>query len=297
MAPESPPRPDHWRGVGLVTGAAFAWACQSPLIRLVSVDDWTVVFWAHLFMMPAVLAIVARRHGPGALGGAFRAIGPPGVVASVTMGLAWLCFVLALHRTSVANTVVLMSTTPFWAALLGWLVLGERPGLAALGAMAVAFGGIVVMFADSLARGTWFGDLLALAAGLSYGVNLIALRSRPRVDMLPTTFIGGGLTVLVIWPWASPASAGMADIALLAAVGVFCVAIGDWMFVRGVPLLPSIEVALLTLSQTVIAPVLVWAMLGEVPTALAMVGGAIVVAALAAHQMARVQFSSGRTKP
>ena len=82
-------------------------------------------------------------------------------------------FIGSLTRTTVANTNVLMSVSPFLAALAGRWLLREPVPLRTWLAMAVAFGGIVLMFADSIDAGRLTGNRAGVV--LRAGVREAAL--------------------------------------------------------------------------------------------------------------------------
>ena len=65
----------------------------------------------------------------------------------------YVCFILALGRTTVANVLVLSSLAPFASAIMGGLFLHERVPGRIWFAMTAAIAGIVLMFVDSMNSG------------------------------------------------------------------------------------------------------------------------------------------------
>ncbi|HYD31738.1 MAG TPA: DMT family transporter, partial [Azospirillaceae bacterium] len=182
--------------------------------------------------------------------------------------------------TSVANTMVLMSGSPLVAAVLARFVLGERLSGRTLIAIALALAGITVMVAGSLGGGGMVGNLFALLVAVCFGANIVVLRSKPGVDMVPTTMIAGILSALMALPFASPLSVSGHDLALVALMGCMQLALGLLLFVTGSRHLSSAETGLLTLLESVLAPIWVWIGIGETPTVPTLVGGSVVLAAL-----------------
>ena len=71
--------------------------------------------------------------------------------------------------------------------------------------MAVAFAGIVIMFADSLDAGRLAGNLLAIGVSVLFALNVTVLRKvHATVDMLPMVMIAGMLSIVVALPLALP---------------------------------------------------------------------------------------------
>src|SRR5262245_48692056 len=111
------------RGVVLVVCATICWSSGGLIVRLVGTGPWTTSLWRSLFaaLFLAVALWIARG---GAVFAPWRR--GPLLVVGALMALASTCFILSLAHTSVADTLILISTGPYVAGLLGWLLLGER---------------------------------------------------------------------------------------------------------------------------------------------------------------------------
>ena len=146
------------RGALLVAGAAACWSSGALITRLVTTGPWTTTLWRSLFAS-LFLAAALRLAGGGGVIARWRG---PVVPVALCMALASTCFIFSLSLTSVANTLILMSTGPYVAGLLGWLLLGERVAVRTWLTMAVALAGAVVMVSSSPGGGALAGDLLAI---------------------------------------------------------------------------------------------------------------------------------------
>jgi len=149
-----------------VAFASVCWSSGGLITRLVATTPWTTSFWRSLsasIVLVLVLSI-ARRRGIVAQ---WREGGRPMLAVAVCMALASTCFIFSLAHTSVANTLILISTGPYVAGVLGWMLLGERVAPRSWVAMGVALVGAVVMVSDSYAHGAIIGDLLAIVMAAS----------------------------------------------------------------------------------------------------------------------------------
>jgi multidrug transporter EmrE-like cation transporter len=130
--------------------------------------------------------------------------GMPGVWSGLALGATFFFFILSVTQTTVANTLVLMSTGPFFAALAGRLFLGEHVPLRTWIAIAVALAGVVLMFADSLGTGQLAGNLLALGVPIAFAANVVVLRRhRASVDLVPSVLLAGVFSIIVAAPLAA----------------------------------------------------------------------------------------------
>jgi drug/metabolite transporter (DMT)-like permease len=279
----SPPR--RARGIALMLGAGLCWSLGGIIVRsLVVTDVWVIVFWRAFFMAAFLGVLLLALRGRGALN-SVRAAGTPGVVASVCLAAQIYCFILALQNTTAASTFVLMSLSPLFAALAGLLFLRERVAWHTWIAITVALAGIAVMFGDSLGSGRWIGNVFALCIPLAYAVQIIFVRrvrgtNGQAPDLLPTIFMAGliAMTPALFLGW--PLTAAAPDLSLLALMGCVQLGLGCWLMTLAVRHLRAAEIGLLSLTETILAPVWVWIGVGEAPGAAALVGGVMIIGAL-----------------
>ena len=279
----------------LVGAAAMCWSTGGLIARLVDTDPWTTVFWRGLFcaaFLAAVTALQEGRRTPGV----FLGMGWPGLAMAACFAIASTCFIMALHRTSVANVLIIQSLSPFMAGLLGWLWMGERVAGRTWAAMGVALLGSAIMvsryvYAET-AAGSISGDLLAFTVALAFAIATVFLRRNRHVQMLPAAALAAALTGLVTAVAARPGSADGGDLLLLALFGIGQLGLGMILFTAGARRIPVAEAALIAVLESVLGPVWVWLALGENPGAPSLVGGAIVLAALAGHTLADLRLEA-----
>jgi drug/metabolite transporter (DMT)-like permease len=199
------------------------------------------------------------------------------------MALASTCFIFSLAHTSVANTLILMSTGPYVAGLLGFLLLGERLARRTWVAMAVALAGAVVMVSNSYSRGQMAGDLLAIVMSGSFAIATVLVRRHPEIQMAPAAALATTLTALVALPLADPLATSPRDLILLAFFGVGQFGAGFLLFMAGARLIPVAESSLIGMLETVLGPLWVWLVLNERPGPASLTGGALILTALLAN--------------
>jgi drug/metabolite transporter (DMT)-like permease len=275
---------DSRRGALLVAAAAICWSTGGLLARLVATDAWTTTFWRCLFSAAFITLAVSAARGGGAIA-QWRGIGVPGVAVALCLATASTCFILSLSYTSVANTSILMSVGPYAAGLLGWIVLGERVRLRTWATMAVTLTGVVIMVSASYATGRITGDLLALAVAGVFAMASVLVRRHPDIPMASAAGLGALFAVIATAPIASPLAASPRDVALLALFGIGQLGVGFLLFTRGARLIPVAEASLIGMLEIVLGPLWVWLLLGENPGGPTLVGGAVILTALAVHAM------------
>jgi drug/metabolite transporter (DMT)-like permease len=285
--------PDRRRGRILVATAAAFWSLGGLMARSVDTDPWTTVFWRGLFCAAFLVAVTAAREGRGTPG-VFAGMGLGGVGMAVSFAIGSTCFIMALHRTSVANVLIIQSLSPFMAGLLGWAWMGERVAGRTWLAMGVALMGSAIMvsryFYSTPATGSLGGDGLAFAVAFTFATATVLLRRRRQVQMLPAAALAAALTSVVAAGPATPAAAAAGDLVRLAFFGAGQLGLGMILFTAGARRIPVAETSLIAVLESVLGPVWVWLALGENPGAPSLVGGAVVLAALAGHTVADLRL-------
>ncbi|MCG8359524.1 MAG: DMT family transporter [Kiloniellales bacterium] len=272
----------HAKGVLVTSVGVILLTPDSLLIRLIEADTWTIIFWRNLLLACTLLIGLALAHRDS-LFARIRAIGLSGLAAAGLFTCSTISFITAILHTSVANTLIMVSAAPLFAALFSRLFLGEAVAQRTWIAIALTLGGIGVIVSGSLASGSLTGDLAALLTAASIGGTFTAVRSRPRVDMTPAIALGALFSAVIVSPLAVPVAVAPLDLGLLAVMGILLLPLSYLLITMGPRYLPAPEVGLLMLLETVLGPLWVWLVLGEVPTHFAFIGGAIVLGTLIAH--------------
>ncbi len=266
----------------ITAGGALALTPDVVLLRLVSADPWTIVFWRGV-LMAAGLGLGLGLAYRGRVLDICRGIGATGLWVALFYGIEAVLFVLALVNTSVANTVIIVATAPLFAALMSWAFLGEHiPGRTWVAILAVVVG-IAVVMGDGMSLGTAWGDLAAVASGTAFAGALVLVRHARHADMLPATALGGLLSAVAVLPFAAPFAMAPSDILPLFTTGLVILPLAFGAFTIGPRYIAAPEVGLLMLLQAVLSPMLVWIFLGEAMTVPGLVGGVIVIGTLAVH--------------
>lgn len=201
-------------------------------------------------------------------------------------------FSLANKLTTAANAIFLQSTAPLYLLFLGPWLLRERARPADLALLAPVAAGLALFFlAGELAQQTapqpLVGNLLALASGVAWAFTLTGLRWLERqpdaAGAGPTTVLAGNLLAgLIALPLALSAglpAVGPVDGLLLAWLGVVQIGVAYLLLTRGLARVPALEASLLVLAEPALNPLWAGLVHGERPAPLALVGGALILAA------------------
>ncbi len=272
-------------GVCLVAAAALCWSSGGLITRLVGTDPWTTVFWRSVFCAGFLSSVVAFVYR-GRVTQLVRDTSWPGFLMAACFATASTCFIMALARTSVANTLIIQSLSPFIAGLAGWLLLGERVRQRTWIAMGAALAGTVVMLWGASSAASRIGDLLALLTAAAFAMATVIVRWHRGVPMPVAAALAAGLAAVFAIGHASPSAASVRDLGLLALFGIGQLGAGLLLFTAGARLIPVAEASLIAVLESVLGPFWVWLAVAERPPAYSLIGGAVILSALVAHTAA-----------
>lgn len=282
----SPPFPPM---LALVVGVLAA-STASPIIRLAQaeVNSLAIAAWrltlASLILAPITLATRRDELRNLARGDWLLMVG-----SGVLLAVHFATWISSLAYTSVAASVVLVSTSPLFVGLGSYLLLKERLSRSLVIGLIVAIAGSIIIGLDGLGEGThrMTGDLLALAGALSVaGYFLVGRRLRARLSLLAYVFPVYSVAAVTLMAVASLARVPLSGYPSLHWLWLLLLALGpqitghsslNWALRH----LPATYVTLAVLGEPIGSSVLAWLILREVPSLLTLIGGAVVLVGIA----------------
>ena len=289
IAPTLPNADAHKHGILFVFAAGVLWSTVGLGIRLIEeAVVWQILLYRSISMSLFLYVLIRVRSGESPFVQILR-IGSPAFIAGLSLVVAYSGGIYAIQNTSVANAMLLFATAPFMAAVLGWVVLREPVRAATWLAIAIAIGGIAIMVADKSGSVALKGSLAALGSAFGFAVFTVALRWGRTGEMLPAVFLSGLLAIAITLAICvglglslvvSPNDGGIAM-----GMGVFQVGAGLILYTLGSRSLPAAELALLSLAEVLLGPLWVWLFLGETASVNTLIGGAVLLAAIAGNAL------------
>ncbi len=272
---------DQSKGLILTSIGVLAVIPDSLVVRLVETDGLTFLL-VRSGLAGVTIFLFTLILYRGRTFSAYRKLGRAGLQYGVLLCIATFCFIYGLRLTSVANALFIVSTSPIFAALASWGFLGERFSPRMIWTTFFALIGIAIIAAGSHAGGqsSLVGDAIALGAAATLAFAFTTARSARDISMVPATALGYGLTAIICLPFAQFETLSQFESGLLILLGAMFVPLGTALMSLGPRYITASEVSLLLLLEAVLAPLLVWYVVGENPGKYALFGGAIVLTTL-----------------
>jgi drug/metabolite transporter (DMT)-like permease len=275
--------------VGLLLGLA-AVSTASTWIRLAQADvpslalaAWRMTF-ASLALAPLALATARAEWRDLQIGDWIRL-----AVSGGALALHFYTWITSLALTSVAASVALVSTNPFFVALLSHFLLGERVRPKMIAGIVVAIIGTIIIGLGHLEAGSsqLLGNLLALLGAFSVAVYmLIGRQQRQRLSLLGYVFPVYAVAAVLLLALSLLASVPLGGYPArswgwLLLVALIPQVIGHTSYNWALAYLSSIYVSLAVLAEPVGSTILAWLVLHERPGLSTVIGGAIILAGIA----------------
>ncbi len=240
-----------------------------------AVTAWRLVL-ASLVLVP--LALVR-----GTLPTVRRADLVWGIASGAALALHFVLWITSLSHTSVASSVLFVSTHPIFVAVGGALFLGERVGARAALGIGIAIAGGALVGSSDVSLGAWVGNLLALGGGLFAAIYfLIGRRLQQRLSLVDYTAItyGTAAVLALVACWALRVR--LVGFPPLTYVWLGLLAVGPQLlghstFNWALRHLPAAKVSVLILGEPVGAAILAYLVFGETLTWLRALGAAVIL--------------------
>lgn len=277
--------PQHTKGILISLLGVFILSPDAILIRLVNAETWTILFWRGLLFALGIIIIVVFTYRRKTLY-QFKKIGKLGLFSGFIFGLSTIFFVTAIQFTTIANALVLISTSPVFSALLGKVFLGEKTNIRTWLFMLIIIGATVSIMIDSINTGGLWGDISALMTSLLLAINFTITRHAKNINMVPAMAVAGLTTsviaLIVIFLTTTPLYIEASAIPYLLLMGLV-LAFAFTLLTLAPRYIPAAEVSMILQMETVYASYLAWYFINEVPSERVVIGGLIIIITLMIH--------------
>ncbi len=271
----------HAKGLIITALGVLLISPDGLLTRLILVDHWTLIFWRALFLSFGMWLIVSLKY-PNKAWHKYKSMGRGGAIMVLIYAMGTISFIVAITHTSVANTLIILSTTPMFAAIIGWIFLRESiPARTWIAILLVGIGIFIISSGSENPTSSLFGDMAAMSGSFFLATGFTVIRSFPKIPILPVISTSGLLTALIILPLAQPFSVTQDDMGYLLIMGVYMLPVATALLYSGPRYIPAPEVGLMLLLESILGPVWVWLALGEQPGTRTFIGGAVILSTLA----------------
>ena len=279
----------------LVVVAVLLWSTGGLFIKMTSLDAFSVNLGRSLFAA-IIVAIFTFKKG--------LRLDKFTILSSLLYAGTLTCFVYANKNTTAANAIFLQYTAPVYILILAPFILKERFRMTDLIAVVICIAGMSFFFlepqdsSNKLAGNVFAGNISALFSGLFLGLYFLLLRHPKSLRQNPalSVFYGNLIIVLLMIPFLiskPPDEINSKDLIAIIYLGVFQIGVAYILFTKGVAEgVRSLDASIIGFIEPLLNPVWVLIFVGETPSKWALIGGAIIVAAIISHTVIQSRYKN-----
>jgi len=265
--------------VSLSTASLLIRFCQAPSLAI------SIYRLATAFICIAPFALL-RTHQMGTIR-IPRSTIPIISLSALCLSLHFWLWISSIESTSITKSTVLVTTSPIFVTLINWIIRKQQPSRSMLMAIWLATTGtLILVYDESVFQGISRGDGLAILAAVCMAGYLTAgyqaLKTIPARVYIPTVYLISSIILLVLALSLKVNLTGFDSqtYVLLGLIGLIPQLIGHSLINALLRHLQPGNIAIAILGEPLGATVLAWIFLSEVPTYVAMLGGAIILCSI-----------------
>lgn len=265
---------DRRLGALALAGTAFLWSLAGLLIKLVDWNPFAIACGRSLVAAVFLLLWIRRPK--------FTFSGPQ-IGAAIASSATMFLFIYANKATTAANAILLQYGAPIYTAILGAILLKEKPRAEHWLAFVAVAGGMALFFTGDIGGGSLPGNLAAIAAGVTFAAYFVFMRMQKDGSPLESNLLAHiitasiGFVIALFMP--SPRMSGTALLAI-GALGVFQIGLAAILLSWAIKRVSAIQGSIIAGLEPVFNPLWVFLALGEKPGPNALAGGAVIIAAV-----------------
>ncbi len=288
-------------GLLITTIGGLLFTIDLPLLRMAGGDKWSMGVARGLFLFISISAVwffMRQRNGdksPYIHGKAAWAVVFTNTIANIA-------YMAAVVETNAANVVFIIALVPVLTAVFSRIFIQEPIHMFTWIATVLALVGVGIIVREGLSLGKAWGDLFALICATCTAAAFTIIRASGKnvatslaLGSLMSALVSLGV-LIVAAPSISDSLATLHNAAYLGMPTWFWVALNGLIFIplassliaNGPRYLPSADVSMFFLLETVLTPVWIWLLFAEAPTSQVLTGGAIVIITLVGHSLWRL---------
>ena len=285
--------------------AAIFFSTSGLLIKVISVAHLPLLGVRGAFAVLTIALFMARPHLQSARRNPSNSPRPtkakprlkipwslPLLGGAISLVCAQAFFIISVRDTTAANAIFLQYTAPIFVAFFGIRYLRESVSKLDWLALAAVGAGLLCFYGDGMTAGGAFGNLFGLLAGLTFAWFLLFMRKQKDGSTIETVLLGNIFSALLGLPFLLAAAPSAADWLGMIFLGIFQIGLPSILIAIAIKELTAVEAILIQTLEPILNPIWVLLFIGEMPTALALLGGSIVVGAVTLRSILSI-----RTQP
>lgn len=275
------------RGRLMILGTALLWGLAGVCVKSICWNSMSIMAVRSLV---SLLTMAAVRKS-------FRVrLTKKNAICAALAASTGILYMMGIKNTTAGTAIVLQYTAPILILIFNIIFFHKKPDAKEIIIVIAVFFGCVLSFADDIGSGHMLGNILSLASGVTYAVQIMMF-SRDGVDSEDCIMLSNMIGFAVSVPFAF-FDKGIADttsttLIWLAVMCIFQYSVANILYSRGCKLVSDIECALLMTVEPIFNPIPVAIFCGETMGRKALIGFVIVIAGILVYTLTSQKQKAG----
>lgn len=266
-----------------MAACAFLWSLAGLFIKLIDWNPFAVAGGRSLIALAFLLIWVGKPK--------FTFSGAQ-IGAALANAATMLCFIYANKATTAANAILLQYISPVFVAIIGAIMLKEKPRSEHWAALVAVIAGMMLIFGDGLGKGSMAGNLVAVGAGLAFAFYVVFMRMQKDNSPIESVILSHILTAAIsitICLFLPAPRMSMRSLAALVGLGILQIGLASVLFSYGIKRVSAIESTLIAVIEPLFNPVWVFLATRESPSPRVILGGGLIMIAVVISSIVSVR--------
>ncbi len=280
----------HLKALIITSLGVFLMSIESLFIKLTSISALTFSFYAGLFIFISLNLYLLQTEKKDIIKSykiGLRTL----ILCGFFIGLSNVFFVSAIKTTTVANTVMILSSAPLFSSLFAYILYREKIKKNIFIASFFIFVGLYIIFSSQLGNSDMLGNFYALLCVSLFSLTFVFLSRFKDINRVAVTACGGFFLSLISFIYVKDLTIDLNTLYILLIAGLLTMPISRVLLGLGTRNLPASEVSLLMIIETIMAPIWVWVFLKEIPAFTTFVGGGVILVTLLLNSLYLLKVS------
>ena len=253
----------------LLITAALMWSLGGVFIKLVDLNPMGI---AGIRSLGAAVVLLIYIKKPRLYWNRYFVTGVLAYTAMVVL------YVLSIRLTTAANAIFLEFTAPIYVVAFSYLLLNERINRFDILTMVIIFLGMGLFFMDELTFYGFWGNIMALIAGVCLALVTVMIR-KEKESAFEIVFYGNVLTAIICFTFIIEglSNSTQLDWLIIFGLGIFQLGIPYILYTTALKYVSALDAILVGMLEPILNPIWVYIFIGEAMGEWAFIGGALVI--------------------
>ena len=253
----------------LLITAALMWSLGGVFIKLVDLNPMGI---AGIRSLGAAVVLLIYIKKPRLYWNRYFFTGVLAYTAMVVL------YVLSIRLTTAANAIFLEFTAPIYVVAFSYFLLNEKIDRFDILTMVIIFLGMGLFFMDELTFYGFWGNIMALVAGVCLALVTVLIR-KEKESAFEIVFYGNVLTAIICFTFIIEglSKSTQLDWLIIFGLGIFQLGIPYILYTTALKYVSALDAILVGMLEPILNPIWVYIFIGEAMGEWAFIGGALVI--------------------